>query len=392
MKRIIASTALALMLGASTFVIDASAQMTTYEAQPTSDMYASELIGSRIYSAEKDFDSFDENTMIEDGAEREWDDIGEINDVILGRDGQVKAVVLGIGGFIGIGEKDVAVPMDQIKTVREKDDDDTFLVVKTNKEALEAAPEFKRGEVEMAAETTETKVEEGAAATTAAGGAAVTTATQETAEATEEVKQEAAETTEEMKQETAEATEEVKQETAEATAEVKEETADATAEVKEETAAATTDDGNTTTTTVPITKVEEGEATTETAETAPAAQTEVVQTTPAERPMLVRPEIEREGYVEAQREELTADKLQGMRVYGSNDEDVGEIGKLVMSSDGSSVERVVLDVGGFLGIGEREIAVTLDELNIRRTEDGSEFRAYIDATQEQLEAQPEYED
>ena len=162
--------------------------------------------------------------------------------------------------------------------------------------------------------------------------------------------------------------------------------------MKEETAAATTDDGNTTTTTVPITKVEEGEATTETAETAPAAQTEVVQTTPAERPMLVRPEIEREGYVEAQREELTADKLQGMRVYGSNDEDVGEIGKLVMSSDGSSVERVVLDVGGFLGIGEREIAVTLDELNIRRTEDGSEFRAYIDATQEQLEAQPEYED
>ena len=55
-----------------------------------------------------------------------------------------------------------------------------------------------------------------------------------------------------------------------------------------------------------------------------------------------------------------------------NDEDVGEINRLVMNDSGK-IERVVLDVGGFLGMGERQIAVTLDELNIVRTGDSDEF-------------------
>ena len=36
--------------------------------------------------------------------------IGDVNDVILDRQGQVAGVVIGVGGFLGIGEKDVAVP------------------------------------------------------------------------------------------------------------------------------------------------------------------------------------------------------------------------------------------------------------------------------------------
>src|SRR5215203_3072491 len=43
--------------------------------------------------------------------------IGEINEVLVDRNGKVDAVVIGVGGFLGIGEKDVALPFSQIKFV-----------------------------------------------------------------------------------------------------------------------------------------------------------------------------------------------------------------------------------------------------------------------------------
>jgi sporulation protein YlmC with PRC-barrel domain len=42
------------------------------------------------------------------------ENIGEINDVLINRSGQVVAVLIGVGGFLGIGEKDVAVPMSML--------------------------------------------------------------------------------------------------------------------------------------------------------------------------------------------------------------------------------------------------------------------------------------
>ena len=45
--------------------------------------------------------------------------IGDINEVILGQDGKVEAVVIGVGGFLGLGEHNVAVPFDQVKFVEE---------------------------------------------------------------------------------------------------------------------------------------------------------------------------------------------------------------------------------------------------------------------------------
>jgi sporulation protein YlmC with PRC-barrel domain len=39
--------------------------------------------------------------------------IGDVNDVVMGRDGKAMAVIVGVGGFLGIGEKDVAIPFEQ---------------------------------------------------------------------------------------------------------------------------------------------------------------------------------------------------------------------------------------------------------------------------------------
>lgn len=45
--------------------------------------------------------------------------LGDINEMIVDKDGKVHAVVIGVGGFLGMGEHDIAVSMDKLKFVEE---------------------------------------------------------------------------------------------------------------------------------------------------------------------------------------------------------------------------------------------------------------------------------
>jgi sporulation protein YlmC with PRC-barrel domain len=67
--------------------------------------------------------------------------IGEVDDVLLGADGRVNALVIGIGGFLGIGGKHVIVPFTAVRTDRK--DNKWQLVVNSSKDELKAAPGFK---------------------------------------------------------------------------------------------------------------------------------------------------------------------------------------------------------------------------------------------------------
>jgi len=62
----------------------------------TNHIMASDLIGTRVVSANNE-------------------SIGDINDVVLDRNGRIMAAVVGVGGFLGIGEKDVAVPFESLE-------------------------------------------------------------------------------------------------------------------------------------------------------------------------------------------------------------------------------------------------------------------------------------
>ena len=67
--------------------------------------------------------------------------IGDVKDVLLSADGKVTALIVGVGGFLGMGEKDVAVPFDAIKhTTR---DNKVYLTMGTTKDELKAAPGLK---------------------------------------------------------------------------------------------------------------------------------------------------------------------------------------------------------------------------------------------------------
>jgi sporulation protein YlmC with PRC-barrel domain len=66
--------------------------------------------------------------------------IGAIDDVLLDKSGQLTAVILGVGGLLGVGATDVAVPFKALH-MKEKDGK-RYLVLNTTKEALESAPSF----------------------------------------------------------------------------------------------------------------------------------------------------------------------------------------------------------------------------------------------------------
>jgi len=68
--------------------------------------------------------------------------IGEIMDVLVDRDGKVNALIVGVGGFLGVGEKDVAVQFGAVQ-FKTKDNNKWYGVMNTTKDALKSAPGLK---------------------------------------------------------------------------------------------------------------------------------------------------------------------------------------------------------------------------------------------------------
>ena len=66
--------------------------------------------------------------------------VGEIKDMLFDQNGTITAVLLSVGGFLGTGEKDVAVPLDSIKVSQRNGK--SWLSVHVTKEALRDAPAY----------------------------------------------------------------------------------------------------------------------------------------------------------------------------------------------------------------------------------------------------------
>ena len=66
------------------------------------------------------------------------DKIGTVDDVILNDSGQATGLIIGVGGFLGAGEKDVAVAFNAVHA--EMKDGDWYLTLDTTKDALKSAP------------------------------------------------------------------------------------------------------------------------------------------------------------------------------------------------------------------------------------------------------------
>ena len=89
------------------------------------DMASSALIGTKVRNANKE-------------------SIGKIDDIYLDKDAKVTDVVISVGGFLGVGSKDVAVKWSDITMSQE--DNSVVMTTSLTKEALMALPDYTKAE------------------------------------------------------------------------------------------------------------------------------------------------------------------------------------------------------------------------------------------------------
>ena len=277
-RTLLTTTALtALLMGgamaqnATTTATPAPGTLNAYTATD-SDNLATEIIGKQVYSSAAD----------------DAEHIGDINNLVVGDAGEVEAVVIGVGGFLGMGEKNVAVSMDDLEFVTAADNTERY-VLATTKEALNDAPAF---------EWTDDEPTDTAAAAPADNAMAPADET-------------------------------------------------ATGAVSSTDKAAT-----------------------------PAA------------PGAMDP-LNRDGMADFDEAQLTADELKGINVYGTNDEHIGTIGDLALNEDGS-VDALIIDFGGFLGIGTKPVAVAFENLNFL-ADPNNNRSLVLPITRDQMEAAPAFD-
>ena len=80
--------------------------------------------------------------------------IGSVDDILFERNGSIKALVIGVGGFLGIGAKEVAIPFKQFQVVSGTDGKADVLTLSMTKEQLADAQDFKAYEPPRPAATT----------------------------------------------------------------------------------------------------------------------------------------------------------------------------------------------------------------------------------------------
>jgi len=90
--------------------------------QTDQERLASKIIGKTIYN------SGNEN-------------MGSVSDLVIGQNGQIDTVIIGVGGFLGIGEKMVGIPFTAIQVSNDQDGN-VKLTVQLSKDELNKAPEF----------------------------------------------------------------------------------------------------------------------------------------------------------------------------------------------------------------------------------------------------------
>jgi sporulation protein YlmC with PRC-barrel domain len=86
--------------------------------------------------------------------------------------------------------------------------------------------------------------------------------------------------------------------------------------------------------------------------------------------------------------EVAVVRMSGTRVFNAKAEVIGTIGDIVLGADGRAVTAVI-NVGGFLGVGSKLVAVPYGALKIGPVVEGSRV-LLVDATKEQLQAAPAY--
>jgi sporulation protein YlmC with PRC-barrel domain len=88
--------------------------------------------------------------------------------------------------------------------------------------------------------------------------------------------------------------------------------------------------------------------------------------------------------------EWRASKLIGTKIMGPDDKSIGDVDEVILDKEGK-VHGVVIGVGGFLGIGEKAVAVPFNALTVQRDQKGTGIeKISANYTKDQLKNAPTY--
>ncbi|WP_217572950.1 PRC-barrel domain-containing protein [Mesorhizobium sp. GbtcB19] len=374
--------------------------------------------------------------------------IGKVDDVVFDSSGKAKSAIIGVGGFLGVGTKDVAFDYGKLEWAEKNGD--RWLVAKTSKDELNAQPAFDRKPYDPApaqstdatqpAATDTTGTQKQAAAqpaepvkkaegniATSIMGKAVYNGTADDAQKIGDVKDIVlakdgkAESlvigvggflgigTKNVTYDFAKAKWAEKDGNrwlvAETTKEELQARPDFNRKAYDPAPGSTAAANNAPATTTPAVAssdttsdkgakpAEPAKSTAETKPATPAAQS-TAENKPADNGAAATDQtktasIDKSTLTEMPMGNIRVDDLKGATVYGANDAKIGSIGDVVLTPD-NKPDAVIVDVGGFLGIGAKEVAVGMDKLKFMTDKDGKKY-LYTNFTKEQLQAQTAYD-
>jgi sporulation protein YlmC with PRC-barrel domain len=87
---------------------------------------------------------------------------------------------------------------------------------------------------------------------------------------------------------------------------------------------------------------------------------------------------------------ILARDIIGQTVYAPDKTKIGNVSDLILSKDAKSVEGFVIGVGGFLGIGEKGVALKMDRLKFASNPEGGGQMLTLDAKREELASAPSF--
>ena len=94
------------------------------------EILVSDLIGHNIYTRDAGDTAAPAGSWDAVAEPREdWRDLGEVDDVLMSTDGKIDAIVSDVGGFLGMGEREVRITLDNLAFVPDTDDEGEFFVV-----------------------------------------------------------------------------------------------------------------------------------------------------------------------------------------------------------------------------------------------------------------------
>jgi len=144
LKRTLTAAALAVVLASPAFAQTGAPGTSSNPGSSTSSMPSQSSMSHSNFVQNQDATDWRSSKLV--GASVYGPDnasIGEVNDVLIGNDGKIRAVVIGVGGFLGVGEKNVAIPLEALNITRKPESSSIDkITVSYSKDELKGAPTF----------------------------------------------------------------------------------------------------------------------------------------------------------------------------------------------------------------------------------------------------------